>query len=336
MVVELDPEGGDREGEQSQSPVGEHVVEPESLEDLTLVEEADLTKEIGAARTRKRKERIEPAREGQSKRSRWEERFGGSSSLAGITQALERTGEAHSYLSQMAYDIRHRARDMHALEDVDPLAGLVLTKEKLTRVRIYTLLFSGVVSLGLRAALSLQVTLLMYAVSKWMVMHLQGDAEAKCQQVREAEENNRALLQRLEQVEQDTVVFRDQAETTRKEVAELKEAMRGKDEQVRARELAVAKVASLESEVARLTQFLTELKVSWKAKCGRAAGVRERLFCESEVYKQQLRGVYNKGQDDLSRAGCQMGWINKSAMRKWYAEREQAEILRSLVKQHDA
>ncbi|KAL6220516.1 hypothetical protein ACLB2K_008272 [Fragaria x ananassa] len=106
----------------------------------------------------------------------------------------------------MAYDMRHRARDMHVLDDVDPLAGLALSKDKLTR----------------------------------------GDAEAKCQQVREAEENNRTLSQRLEQV-QDAAVFRDQADAAGKEVAELKEAMRGKDEQVEARELAVAKVASLET-----------------------------------------------------------------------------------------
>ena len=118
-----------------------------------------------------------------------------------------------------------------------------------------------------------------------------------------------------------------------------------------ARELVVSKAVSLDAEVARLTKSLAELEVSWKAKCGRAAEAAERLFHESEVYKQQLRGAYNKGQDDLSRTGCQAGWINESAMHKWYAERDaakkaweqmtpeqrkQAEILWSLAKQHEA
>ena len=66
-------------------------------------------------------------------------------------------------------------------------------------------------------------------------------------------------------MEQDAVVFQDQAAVAGKEVAELKEAIRRKDEQVEAGDLAVAKAASLEAEVARLTQSLAELEVSWKA-----------------------------------------------------------------------
>ena len=65
----------------------------------------------------------------------------------------------------------------------------------------------------------------------------------------------------------------------------------------------------------------------------------------------ERKGAYNKGQDDLSRTGCQAGWINEPAMCKWYAERDvvkkvweqmtpkqrkQAEISRSLAKQHEA
>ena len=116
-------------------------------------------------------------------------------------------------------------------------------------------------------------------------------------------------------------------------------------------EVAAAKAASLEAEVAKLTQALADLEVSWKAKCERAAMAGQRLFREGEVYKQQLKGAYNKGQDELSRLGCQAGWINEAAMRKWYAEKnaakvaweqmtpeqkKQAEISRSLAKQHEA
>ena len=61
-------------------------------------------------------------------------------------------GEAQPYLAQMAYDMRHRSRDMHVLEEADPLAGMVLAKEKLTRVSACTLLFSIVLSLGLCVA----------------------------------------------------------------------------------------------------------------------------------------------------------------------------------------
>ncbi|KAL6209997.1 hypothetical protein ACLB2K_020935 [Fragaria x ananassa] len=235
------------------------------------------------ARTRTRKERVKLAREGQSKRLRSESRSGCSGSLAEITQALEGTGEVQPYLAQMAYDMRHHSQDMHALEEADPLAGNALAKEKLTRA----------------------------------VSHPQGDAEAKCQRLREAEEHNCVLSERLAQVEQNAAVFQDQAAAAGREVAELKEAIMRKDEQVEAGELAVAKVASLEAEVVRLTQSLAELEMSWKAKCGRAAGA---------------------------------GWINESAMRKWYAEknaakvaweqmtpeqRKQAEISQSLAKQHE-
>ena len=108
----------------------------------------------------------------------------------------------------------------------------------------------------------------MYAASERAVTHLQGDAEATCQRLREAEDNNRALTERLEQLEQDAAVCREQAAATEKVVAELKEAMQKKDEQVEAGQLAIAKVASLETEVARLTQSLAELEMSWKVKCG--------------------------------------------------------------------
>ncbi len=55
--------------------------------------------------------------------------------------------------------------------------------------------------------LCLQATLLIYATSEREVTHLQGDAETRCQQLREAEENNCALSQRLEQLEQDATIF---------------------------------------------------------------------------------------------------------------------------------
>ena len=69
------------------------------------------------------------------------------------------------------------------------------------------------------------------------------------------------------------------------------------------------------------------------------------------MYKQQLRSAYNRGQDKLSKTSCQAGWINEAGMHKWYAERDstkkaweqltpeqrkQAEISRSLAKQHEA
>ncbi|KAL6189620.1 hypothetical protein ACLB2K_041006 [Fragaria x ananassa] len=94
-----------------------------------------------------------------------------------------------------------------------------------------------------------------------------------------------------------------------------------------------------------------DLEVSWKSKCERTAMAGQRLFREGEVYKQPLKGAYTKRQDELSRLGCQAGWINEAAMRKWYAEknaakvaweqmtpeqRKQAEISRSLAKQHEA
>ena len=114
--------------------------------------------------------------------------------------------------------------------------------------------------------------------------------------MREAEECNRGLSEQLAQAEQNTAVFQAQ-------VLELKEVIRRKDEQVVAGKVAAAKVASLEAEVEKLTQALAELEVSWKAKCERAAGAWQKLFREGEVYKQQLKGAYNKGQDDLSRLG---------------------------------
>ena len=49
------------------------------------------------------------------------------------------------------------------------------------------------------------------------------------------------------------------------------------------------------------------------------------MFRESEAYKQQLTGAYNKGQDDISWTSYQPGWINESAMCKWYAERDAAK-----------
>ena len=117
---------GDHEGEPDEAQGEEPVVE----------EVADREEETGAARTQKRKERAELAREGQSKRSRRDSRSGGSASLAEVAQALEGTGDAQPYLAQMAYDMRHRARDMHVLEEVDPPAGMTLAKEKLTRVSV--------------------------------------------------------------------------------------------------------------------------------------------------------------------------------------------------------
>ena len=94
----------------------------------------------------------------------------------------------------------------------------------------------------------------MYAASKRAVSHWQGDAEAKCQQLMEAEECNRGLAERLAQAEQNATVFQAQATAADREVAELKEAIRRKDEQVEAGELAITKVASLEAEVAKLTK----------------------------------------------------------------------------------
>ena len=87
LEVEEVPIEGDREGEpdQAQEPVVEEV--------------ANREEEIGAARIRKRKERVDPAREGPSKRSRRDSRSGGSTSLAEVTQALEGTGEAQPYLA---------------------------------------------------------------------------------------------------------------------------------------------------------------------------------------------------------------------------------------------
>ena len=102
----------------------------------------------------------------------------------------------------------------------------------------------------------------MYAASERAVSYLQGIAEAKCQQLKEAEEHNRVLVERLAQMEQNAAVFQAQAVAADREVAELKEAIRRKDEQVEAGEVAVAKVASLEAEVAKLTQSLAELEVS--------------------------------------------------------------------------
>lgn len=167
-LVEAQTEG-DRQGEHNPSQVEEELdLEPEGVEDLGLdevggtrlggedvVEEeaADLGEEIVAARTRKRKERVKSAREGQLKRSRREGRSGGSESLAEITQALEGTGEVQPYLAHMAYDMRHRSRDMHALEEVHPLADIALAKEKLTRESICRLLFSTALGLGLCVAM---------------------------------------------------------------------------------------------------------------------------------------------------------------------------------------
>ena len=135
------PAEGDREGEldQAQEPIVEEV--------------ADREEEVVAARTRKRKERVDPAREGPSKRSRRDSRSGGSASLAEVAQALEGTGEAQPYWAQMAYDMRHRARDMHVLKDVDPPAGMALAKEKLTRVSVYMLFVFHWFELGVYALL---------------------------------------------------------------------------------------------------------------------------------------------------------------------------------------
>nr|XP_011468015.1 PREDICTED: uncharacterized protein LOC105352474 isoform X2 [Fragaria vesca subsp. vesca] len=180
---ETETEGGDHGDCHEQVPVEEELVpEPTGMEDVGepqiggedfVVEEVEPigqeSEEVVVTRTRKRKERIESSREGQPKKSRKDRRFRSSGSLAEITQALEGTREVQPYLGQMAYNMRHRSRDINVLEEVDPLAGVALAKEKLTR----------------------------------------GDTEAKCQQLREAEENNRALSQRLEQVEQDVAVFRD-------------------------------------------------------------------------------------------------------------------------------
>lgn len=81
-------------------------------------------------------------------RSRRDSRSGGSANLAEVTQALQRTGDAEPYLAQMAYDMRHRPRDMHVLDEVDPPAGMDLAKEKLTRVSVCMFLCSTVLSLG--------------------------------------------------------------------------------------------------------------------------------------------------------------------------------------------
>ena len=100
----------------------------------------------------------------------------------------------------------------------------------------------------------------MYAASERVVTHLQEDAEAKCWQLKEAEENNCTLAQHLKQLEQDAVVFRDQAAASG-EVVELKKAMQEKDKQVEAGEVAAAKVVSLEVELTRLTQALAEQEI---------------------------------------------------------------------------
>lgn len=47
----------------------------------------------------------------------------------------------------------------------------------------------------------------MYAASERAASYWQGDAEAKSQQLREAEECNRGLLEQLAQAEQNAVVF---------------------------------------------------------------------------------------------------------------------------------
>ena len=74
---------GDREGE------------PDQAHEEPVVEEvADREEEIVAAPTRKRKEMVDPAREGPSKRSRRDSQSRGSASLAEVAQALEGTGEA--------------------------------------------------------------------------------------------------------------------------------------------------------------------------------------------------------------------------------------------------
>ena len=106
----------------------------------------------------------------------------------------------------------------------------------------------------------------MYAASERAASHWQDDSEVKSQQLREAEERNRGLAEQLAeaernlaeqlaQAEQNTAVFQAQ-------VAELKEVVRKKDEQVEALEVAAAKAASLEAEVAKLTQTLADQEVS--------------------------------------------------------------------------
>lgn len=119
----------------------------------------------------------------------------------------------------------------------------------------------------------------MYAASERVVTHMQEDAETKCQQLKEAEENNHALSQRLEQLEQDAIVFRDQAATVGKEVAELKKAMEEKDKQVEAGEVVAAKVASLEAEMAKLNHALAEQERAWKMKCARAGERVSKVIC---------------------------------------------------------
>lgn len=90
------------------------------------------------------------------------------------------------------------------------------------------------------------------------ITHLQEDSESTGQQLREVEENNRVLLHHLKQLEQDITVYRDQAAVAGKEVAELKVVIQKKDEQLEAGEVAITKVASLETEAARLTHELAE------------------------------------------------------------------------------
>ena len=102
----------------------------------------------------------------------------------------------------------------------------------------------------------------MYAASERAASHWQDDSEAKSQQLREAEERirglaeqlaeaERNLAEQLAQADQNTAVFQAQ-------VAELKEVVRRKDEQIEVLEVAAAKATSLEAEVAKLTQALAD------------------------------------------------------------------------------
>ena len=108
-------------------------------------------------------------------------------------------------------------------------------------------------------------------------------------------------------------------------MAELKEVIQEKDKQVEAEEVAAAKVASLEAEVARLNHALAEQERVWKLKCIRAAGAGDRVFWESDMYKQQLKSTYNRGHDEFSKTRCQAGWINEAATRKFYVEKDVAK-----------
>ncbi|KAL6225546.1 hypothetical protein ACLB2K_004396 [Fragaria x ananassa] len=183
-------------------------------------------------------------------------------------------GENHPDAGASSYNLSIKERKASegrpgapAFDPPMPKGMMDLAKEKLTRT-----------------------TLLMYAASERAASHWQDDSEAKSQQLREADERNRGLAEQLAEAERnlaEQLAQADQITTVfQAQVAELKEVVRRKDEQIEVLEVAAAKATSLEAEVAKLTQALADLEVSWKSKCERAAMTGHRLFREGEVYKR--------------------------------------------------